>query len=871
MISYILYNTRYKINKQGVTQNLSKDQAQPVLTMLRRINRLLRRRQPTDTSTEEDSILSTSNLLLLSLKTANTKMAQKTSKRLQTLLSKPSSTQVSDLIIQNMMSSWRYLLKLQDEPFANANEHLTSTLSLIETSLISTFVLATNTNIGTTSNSNSRKKIINKLLNNSYTKHSIITHVKNVLTPNFLPSSPSSPAAGIQCIYLLINASTVKRKRIKHILISNNIIELLISSMASLQIDINNHNNDNNDNNNNNNTNTNNNDSNNNNNTNNTNNTNTNNTNTNINNKINQETISKASVRLLLSINVLHESSEWNKLLIESLTTIILSGLLNIEFAVSGLLNVASSITSYQSRSSKININKVWSTCILRLIPFYSTNIYNSSWFTLLLCKLGHIHEIKILVTKTKIKYLLRSIVLNASYLPSQSITSTTSISKSNFNQIHIQQSAGCALSILGDNMSPTTKLYYKSSKKGIKILCMDGGGTRGLATIESLRAISQKCNNKPIHELFDIICGTSTGGILAVVLGILKRPLDEVEEMYKKFAVKVFNKSTNLYKGMNTLVTGSMYSSEPLELLLKDYGRDNGKYTMGEYGHYRHQLWNITKEEEELLANHNHNNNSNRNQSECRVFVVASAIGTVSKPIPYLFRNYNYNEKGPISRHPGTTNVPLWSALRATTSALGYFTEHRIGDEIYSDGAVVANNPTGIAIHEASCLYPNQYIESVVSLGTGRFNTAGVAAATTAAATAAAAATNSYSNSNDLLIPMVPTQSKGILATTAMMIIAATDTEIIHHVVEDLLFAKKETTYIRINPYINPVALNESRMFVLVKMQEEFKEWLNSKDGELMLLKTRNGLIKEESGRRDWSMKGVGSAVNMAVQVSRL
>ena len=221
--------------------------------MLRRINRLLRRRQPTDTSTEEDSILSTSNLLLLSLKTANTKMAQKTSKRLQTLLSKPSSTQVSDLIIQNMMSSWRYLLKLQDEPFANANEHLTSTLSLIETSLISTFVLATNTNIGTTSNSNSRKKIINKLLNNSYTKHSIITHVKNVLTPNFLPSSPSSPAAGIQCIYLLINASTVKRKRIKHILISNNIIELLISSMASLQIDINNHNNDNNDNNDNNN------------------------------------------------------------------------------------------------------------------------------------------------------------------------------------------------------------------------------------------------------------------------------------------------------------------------------------------------------------------------------------------------------------------------------------------------------------------------------------------------------------------------------------------------------------------------------------------------------------------------------------------
>ena len=60
----------------------------------------------------------------------------------------------------------------------------------------------------------------------------------------------------------------------------------------------------------------------------------------------------------------------------------------------------------------------------------------------------------------------------------------------------------------------------------------MDGGGTRGLATLVSLQAIERTCG-QPIHALFDIICGTSTGGILAVALGVLKRPLREVEQMY--------------------------------------------------------------------------------------------------------------------------------------------------------------------------------------------------------------------------------------------------------------------------------------------------------------------------------------------------
>ena len=49
------------------------------------------------------------------------------------------------------------------------------------------------------------------------------------------------------------------------------------------------------------------------------------------------------------------------------------------------------------------------------------------------------------------------------------------------------------------------------------------------------------KGGGRPICYMFDIICGTSTGGILAVALGLLRRPLDEVEQMCRNFSSRVW------------------------------------------------------------------------------------------------------------------------------------------------------------------------------------------------------------------------------------------------------------------------------------------------------------------------------------------
>lgn len=56
----------------------------------------------------------------------------------------------------------------------------------------------------------------------------------------------------------------------------------------------------------------------------------------------------------------------------------------------------------------------------------------------------------------------------------------------------------------------------------------------KGLGTVKILKEI-ENGTGKQIHELFDLICGTSTGGMLAVALGVKLMSLEKCEEIYKE------------------------------------------------------------------------------------------------------------------------------------------------------------------------------------------------------------------------------------------------------------------------------------------------------------------------------------------------
>ncbi|XP_030682655.1 calcium-independent phospholipase A2-gamma isoform X2 [Nomascus leucogenys] len=104
---------------------------------------------------------------------------------------------------------------------------------------------------------------------------------------------------------------------------------------------------------------------------------------------------------------------------------------------------------------------------------------------------------------------------------------------------------------------------------RGIRILSIDGGGTRGVVALQTLRKLVE-LTQKPVHQLFDYICGVSTGAILAFMLGLFHMPLDECEELYRKLGSDVF--SQNVIVGTVKMSwSHAFYDSQTWENILKD------------------------------------------------------------------------------------------------------------------------------------------------------------------------------------------------------------------------------------------------------------------------------------------------------------
>jgi patatin-like phospholipase/acyl hydrolase len=111
-----------------------------------------------------------------------------------------------------------------------------------------------------------------------------------------------------------------------------------------------------------------------------------------------------------------------------------------------------------------------------------------------------------------------------------------------------------------------------------IRLLALDGGGVRGLSSLiilqQLMATVDPETPPKPC-DYFDMIGGTSTGGLIAIMLGRLQMTVDECIDAYTSLSSKVFEKKKHrvTIKGQ---IQGRFDTAE-LERVVKQILSDRG------------------------------------------------------------------------------------------------------------------------------------------------------------------------------------------------------------------------------------------------------------------------------------------------------
>jgi patatin-like phospholipase/acyl hydrolase len=211
--------------------------------------------------------------------------------------------------------------------------------------------------------------------------------------------------------------------------------------------------------------------------------------------------------------------------------------------------------------------------------------------------------------------------------------------------------------------------IYDKANKKNppYKLLALDGGGIRGMISLEVLAEIESTLRsslgadeNFVLADYFDYVAGTSTGAIIATCISC-GMSVKDIQKFYRQSGEKMFDKAFILN------ITRTMrykYGDENLAAQLKEvFGEDT---TFG------------SKDLKTLLM------------------VVMRNVSTDS---PWPISNNPYAKYNREQQPDSNLNLPLWQLVRASTAAPTFFPPEQVqlGNNkfIFVDGGVTPyNNP---------------------------------------------------------------------------------------------------------------------------------------------------------------------------------
>jgi hypothetical protein len=122
--------------------------------------------------------------------------------------------------------------------------------------------------------------------------------------------------------------------------------------------------------------------------------------------------------------------------------------------------------------------------------------------------------------------------------------------------------------------------VHLKPPTAGVRLLALDGGGVRGVFTLQALKALDvHRDLPYPIYDDFDLALGTSSGGLIVLMM-FLRRPLVECISLFEKLAQRIFWIRTckplfaKTYFFLKSLLTDSLYGANEIEDCVKEaYG----------------------------------------------------------------------------------------------------------------------------------------------------------------------------------------------------------------------------------------------------------------------------------------------------------
>jgi hypothetical protein len=278
-------------------------------------------------------------------------------------------------------------------------------------------------------------------------------------------------------------------------------------------------------------------------------------------------------------------------------------------------------------------------------------------------------------------------------------------------------------------------------------ILTLDGGGIRGYSSLLILQHLMHEvaeCEKRlqeeegpigtqrefkedellPCHY-FDYMYGTSTGGLISVMLGRLRMTVPQCLELYREVGNNLFGHRRSI------LPLATKYSHKPLEQAVQ---RIVKKYCKHHDGNCDGKDWHPWEAEEE--ANMSSSSGEEdlkpaRTERICQtICLTATHSGSIDEA--YLLRTYDHRYVQGISPdwvtqyNEGADKLRIWEVTRATSAAPFFFKmlEAEIDNKrvSFKDGGIRENNPSYTAYSEHASLRGEDKVPALLlSIGTGR------------------------------------------------------------------------------------------------------------------------------------------------------